>query len=89
MTHQSYFAPRDLLAVAVDFGTEADVTWRYARNFDEAIRLSRAIDQHVQELGVARLLRRGRYSMTDLAKALGERTETLGDKLRGPHCSRG
>jgi hypothetical protein len=81
MTHQSSFAPRDLLTVPADFGTEADVTWRYARNLDEAIRLSRAIDQHVQALGVTRLLRRGRYSMTDLAKALRERPETLGDKL--------
>lgn len=44
MTHQSSFAPRDLLTHPADFGTEADVTWCYARSLDEAIRLSRAID---------------------------------------------
>ena len=83
MTHQSSFAPRDHLEHPADFGSEADVTWRYARSLDEAVRLSRAIDQHVQALGVNRLLRRGRHSMTDLATVLGERPETLASKLRG------
>lgn len=66
MTHQSSFAPRDLLEQGADFGSEADVTWRYVTSLDEAVRLSRAVDQHVQALGVNRLLRRGRHSMTDL-----------------------
>ncbi len=83
MTHQSSFAPRDLPEQPVDFGIEADVTWHYARSLDEAIRLSRAIDQHAQVLGINRLLRRGRHSMSDLARALGERPETLADKIRG------
>lgn len=83
MTLQTSFAPRDLLTHPADFGRELNVTWRYAKSLDEALRLSRSIDQHVQALGIARLLRRGRYSMTDLAKVLGERPETLADKLRG------
>ena len=83
MTHQSSFAPRDHLEQPADFGSEADVTWRYATSLDEAVRLSRAIDQHVQALGINRLLRRGHHSMTDLATVLGERPETLAAKLRG------
>ena len=46
MTHQSSFAPRPSRAPGL--GSEADVAWRYARSLDEAMRLSRAIDQHVQ-----------------------------------------
>ena len=83
MTHQSSFAPRDHLEHPGDFGSEADVTWRYATSLDEAVRLSRAIDQHVQALVVNRLPRRGRHSMTDLATVLGERPATLASKLRG------
>lgn len=83
MTHQSSFAPRDHLEQPADFGSEADVTWRYATSLDEAVRLSCAIDQQVQALGVNRLLRRGRHWMTDLATVLGERPETLAAKLRG------
>lgn len=83
MTIRSSFAPRDLLEHTDDFGTEADVVWRYAISLDEAMRLSRSIDQHVRALGVTRLLRRGRHSMSDLAGVLGERPETLADKLRG------
>jgi|GEM_PF-6955542 len=30
------FAPRDLLEYPDDFGTEADVVWRYATSLDEA-----------------------------------------------------
>jgi len=83
MTQQSSFTPRELLEEPGDFGTEPDVTWKYAANLDQAIRLSRAIDQHVQALGINRLLRRGHHSMTDLASVLGERAETLADKIRG------
>ncbi len=83
MTHQSWFAPRDLLTHPADFGREINVTWRYAKSLDEAVRLSRSIDQHMQSLGIDRMLRRGRYSMSDLAKVLGERPETLAAKLRG------
>lgn len=83
LTAPSSFSPRNLLEHADDFGMEADVVWRYASNLDEALRLSRAIDQHTQALGINRLLRRGRHSMTDLARVLGERSETLAAKLRG------
>ncbi len=83
MTHQSSFAPRDLLTHPADFGREINVTWRYAKSLDEAVRLSRSIDQHMQSLGIDRMLRRGRYSISDLAKVLGERPETLAAKLRG------
>jgi len=83
MTYQSSFAPRDHLDQPADFGSEADATWRLATNLDEAVRLSCAIDQHIQALAVNRLLRRGRHSMADLAAVLGERPEMLADKLRG------
>ena len=83
MKRSSSFAPRDLLTHPADFGREINVTWRYARSLDEAVRLSRSIDQHMQSLGIDRMLRRGRYSMSDLAKVLGQRPETLAKKLRG------
>src|SRR5580692_3360453 len=83
MTVRSSFAPRDLLEHPDDFGTESDVVWHFATNLDEAVRLSRSIDQHLQAGGITRLLRRGRHSMTDLARILGERPETVADKLRG------
>ncbi len=47
MTHQSSFAPRDLLTHPADFGREINVTWRYAKSLDEAVRLSRSIDQRM------------------------------------------
>lgn len=53
-----------------DFRREPNMRWIPARNLDEAVRLSRAIDQHLQAVEVNRLLRRGRYSMTDLARSL-------------------
>lgn len=66
-----------------DFGLEAEVTWLPASSLDEAVRLSRAIDQHTQALAVGRLLRRNKHSIADLAGVIGERPETLAAKLRG------
>ena len=83
MTLNAAFSPRDCFEIPDDFGREPNMRWIPARNLDEAVRLSRAIDQHLQAVEVNRLLRRGRYSMTDLAKALRERPETLSSKLRG------
>lgn len=40
VTVQSSFVPRELLERPEDFRAEADVTWRYASNLDEAIRLA-------------------------------------------------
>jgi len=79
----SSFAPLDLLTHPADFGREINVTWRRATSLDEAPRLSRSIDQHLQSLGMDRILRRGRYSVSDLARALVERPESVLDKLRG------
>lgn len=83
MTRSSSFAWRDLLTHPADFGREINVTWKRTTSLDEAIRLGRAIDQHLQSLGMDRKLRRGRYSATGLARALGERPETLVAKLKG------
>lgn len=77
------FVPQAMLELPHDFGVEAEVTWRPARSLDEAVRLSRAIDQHAQAVAVSRLLRLQRHSVTDLAGVLGERPETLAAKLRG------
>lgn len=43
--------------------------WIPARSLDEAVRVARAIDQHAQAMEVNRFLRRGRYSVIDLARA--------------------
>lgn len=83
MSEPASFVPRDLLDHPTDFGVESEPTWHYAGNLDEALRLSRAIDQHTQALGIDRWLRRGGHSITDLAGKLGERPETLAGKLRG------
>ena len=71
-TLHAAFAPRDCFVIPDDFGRESNMHWIPARNLDKAVRLSRAIDQQMQVVEVNRLLWRGRYSMTDLAKALKE-----------------
>jgi hypothetical protein len=40
----SSFVPRSMLEHPDDFGVESDVTWRFAKSLDEAVRLSRAIE---------------------------------------------
>lgn len=72
-----------MLGLPNDFGVEAEVTWRPARSLDEAVRLSRAIDQHVQAVAVRRLMRLQGHAVADLARTFGERPETLAAKLCG------
>lgn len=83
MTLHAAFAPRDCFETPEDFGREPNMKWIPGRNLDEAVRVARAIDQHVLAMEVNRFLRRGHYSVADLAKALMERPETLSAKLRG------
>lgn len=77
------FVPRSLLEHPVDFGVEADVTWKLASSLAGAARLARAVEQHCVALAVNRLLRRNRNSIADLARALGVREATLQQKLNG------
>jgi hypothetical protein len=77
MTLNAAFSSRDCFEIPDNFGREPNMRWIPARNLDEAVRLSQAIDQRLPAVEVKRLLRRGRNSMTDLAKALSERPATL------------
>lgn len=83
MAEPASFVPRSFLEHPDDFGVDVDVSWRLASSLDEALRLSRAIDQHHLAVSMGRMLRRRRHSMTDLAVAIGERPETVAAKLRG------
>ncbi len=83
MAEPASFVPRSFLKHPDDFGVDFEVSWHLARSLDEALRLSRAIDEHHLAVTLGRMLRRRRHSMSDLAAALGERPETVAAKLRG------
>ncbi len=68
MTLNPAFPSRDCIEIPDNFGRRSNIRCVPAPRLDEAMRPSRAINHHLQAFGVYRLLRRGRYSVTNLEK---------------------
>lgn len=83
MANPPAFVPRNLMAVAGDFGEQDDVEFTLATTLDEALVLARVREQHELAYAVHRLLTKHGLSRADLADALGVKEDTLRAKLRG------
>ena len=77
------FVPRDLLVVPLSFGKRDDVEWSLAYDYEGAILLARAREQHDLALAINLLMEKYQLSKSYVARELGVPRATLTRKLTG------
>jgi hypothetical protein len=83
MPQRPAFAPRELLENEDDFGIDRDAIWTLATDFEGAIKLARAREQHELACRINELRDAGKNSVHDVAEELGETEDTFWRKLTG------